>query len=75
MLTNRVGDAIAEAFTVKTGLTLTDMTCPESELDGAAGAVMTCEAATTGGRSGPVVLTVQGAEGTRVDFSWRLGDS
>lgn len=74
LLTNHVGDAIADAFTAKTGLTLTDMTCPEPELDGTAGTVMTCEAATTSGRTGPVVLTVTGAEGTRVDFSWRLGD-
>lgn len=75
LLTEHVGDAITDAFATKTGLTLTEMTCPEPELEGTAGTVMTCEAATTSGRSGPVVLTVKGAEGTRVDFSWRLGDS
>jgi hypothetical protein len=75
LLTDRVADTIAEAFAARTGLTLTELSCPEPELEGSAGTTMTCDAATVGGRSGPVVLTVTGAEGMRVDFSWRLGDS
>ncbi|EFQ83004.1 hypothetical protein HMPREF0063_12213 [Aeromicrobium marinum DSM 15272] len=74
LLTEVVADTIADAFAAETGLVLTGVTCPASELDGTPGTVMTCEAETSGGRSGPVELQVRGAEGMRVDFSWRLAD-
>ncbi len=74
LLTSHVGETIADAFDANTGLTLTDVTCPEPELAGTAGTVMTCEATTANGRTGPIILNVKGAEGMRVDFGWRLGD-
>ena len=74
LLTDRVGDIIADDFAEATGLTLTELTCPEPELAGTSTVEMSCDAVTAEGRSGPVVLSAKGAEGLQVDFSWRLGD-
>lgn len=75
LLASSVADSIGPEFGRQTGYTLTALNCPQEEISAQPGTTVTCEASTAEGRTGPVRLKMDGAEGMVVNFSWDLPEA
>ena len=75
LLASSVADSIGPEFARQTGYTLTAVNCPQQEISAQPGTTVTCEASTAEGRTGPIRLKMDGAEGMVVNFSWDLPNS
>lgn len=72
LLASSIVDSIGADFGRQTGYTLTAVQCPQQEISAQPGTTVTCDASTAEGETGQLRLTMDGAEGMVVNFSWDL---